>query len=155
MELLLRGIGLGEISLACALGLHPIVQERLADKANALIERGKLSEGVSLLEERMRADRISPALPLALAACEVRRGESMRAIAAYTEAIARAERAAFEVLIPGALLARASAASAIGRLSDARADLELLLGRYPTSELVKQARAALSRLAFENDEAGP
>jgi tetratricopeptide (TPR) repeat protein len=143
-EMLLK-VANDEVSLSRVLDLHPRVLRQLTDKAIGLVEHGKVEEGEALLEDLSAIDVESAVLPFLLGACRARQKRSEAALEAYDRAIARAGRANNDAIGSTVRLCRAQALLELGRLDEARDDLDVV-AKGPDPALGQQAKVALERL---------
>jgi hypothetical protein len=82
----------GEINLRDALGLDPGIFAQLVDRATGLLDAKKHPEAERLLSALSAVGNFSFTLPFLLGACRQENNDLLGSIAAYSEALARADR---------------------------------------------------------------
>src|SRR5262245_22337734 len=107
LESSIRAFFEGPFDWAAALGLHPQILSKLADRALAKLEVGQTEVAIAELSRLAQVDTISPIPPFTLGAAEAKAGEHERAISSYTLAEARALRVGFVAILPRIWICRA------------------------------------------------
>ncbi len=99
--------------------------DRLADQASALMSHGRVEAASALLEQLTMLEGTNPRAPFLLGAARATSGDSLGAIAAYSEAFTRAVALEADGLCQRILFLRAQAFAELGEVGSARLDLQV------------------------------
>jgi hypothetical protein len=141
----IRAVGSRQVPLAELYGLDDRVLTRMCERALSQIDAGKIEEGLPLLEILTALKSDDPILVYVSGEVHTKIGDHGKALAAYEEAMIRAQNVGVEALVERVQRGRAASLWALGRIGEATFDL-IELAQSKDTELAQEARTILNAL---------